>query len=600
MKEGIVSILTLVGSLGLFLYGMKLMSESLQKITGNNLRSILAAMTKNRFMGVFTGVLITTLIQSSSATTVIVVSFVNAGLLTLFQSITVIMGANIGTTVTAWMISLFGFKVNITDFTIPIIAFALPFIFSKLNKRRSFGECLLGFALLFMGLEFLKQSVPDLGSNPEALVFLNQYTDLGFGSVLIFVFIGTAFTIAVQSSSATMAITLIMCSKGWISFELAAAMVLGENIGTTITANIAAITANTSAKRTALAHLVFNIFGVVWMLFLFYPFTRVIADLVAQYGPGDPTMLTSFSQSIDNETLRLISSGDAKLNAEQLLLQKQLSSYQIATSYSLALFHSVFNIINTLIMVWFVNFISKIVTIIIKKKESDEEFQLKHISTGMLSTSEISILQASKEIINYGTRTKKMFHLVQDLYTERNENESVRLFSKIQKYESISDRMEVEIATYLSKLSEGRLSDVSKHKIQQLMRAVSEIESIGDGCFNIARTILRQQEQKIVYPDYLNENILHMFSLVEKALNEMQEILMQEEANHFEIVKSINIEQEINNYRNKLKKQNLLDINEMKYKYEASVVYMDTIMECEKMGDYIINVVESYKEINIK
>ena len=600
MEYSFYDFLTLIGALGLFLYGMKIMSEGLQKAAGNKLRAILAAMTKNRFAGVLTGVLITALIQSSSATTVMVVSFVNAGLLSLLQSITVIMGANIGTTVTAWLISLLGFKVSIAAFALPLIAVSIPFIFSAKSKNKSIGEFIMGFALLFMGLELLKNSVPDLKANPEILKFLTQYTTSGFGSVLTFLFIGTVLTIVVQSSSATMAITLIMVSKGWISYELGAAMVLGENIGTTITANIAAIPANVSAKRAALAHTTFNIFGVIWMLFLFYPFLNMITYLVTNFGPGDPTQLTSFTSSIDAQTLNAISSDSKNLTENQTVLQSQLIDYQLATSYGLSLFHTMFNLINTIIMVWFANLIAKLVTFLVKKKDSDEEFQLKYISTGMLSTSELSLLQAWKELKVYNERTARMFKLVRELYYEENENEFIKKFSRIQKYENISDRMEVEIAKYLTKVAEGRLSEDSKHQLQTMLRVVSEIESVGDSCYNLARTIMRKREDKSVYNSEMNANIDLMMNLVEGAIHQMNESLENNHISNEEVNRSVNIENEINNFRNQLKLQNVEDVKGKKYSYQASVTYMDIIVECEKMGDYIINVVEALNEATAK
>ncbi len=597
MQYTFYDFLTLVGSLGLFLYGMALMSEALQKVAGNKLRSVLATMTRNRFTGVLTGLFITALIQSSSATTVMVVSFVNAGLLTLLQSITVIMGANIGTTVTAWIISLFGFKVSIAKIAIPLIGFTIPLIFSSKTKRKSWGEFILGFALLFLGLEMLKNAVPDLQSNPEILEFLTRYTQSGFGSVLIFLMIGSLMTIIVQSSSATAAITLIMCSKGWISFELGAAMVLGENIGTTITANLAAIPANISAKRAALAHLTFNVFGVIWMLFLFYPFTHMIASIVTKFGPGSPEAITTFSHSIDSQTMAAITS-NGPLTAAQQALKSQLINYQIATSYGLSLFHTMFNLINTFIMIWFVKVIAKVVSIVIKKKESDEEFQLQYISTGMLSTSELSVLQAWKELKVYVNRSDKMFKLVRELYYEHNENEFVKKYSRIQKYENISDRMEVEIARYLTKVAEGRLSDDSKHQIQTMLRVISEIESVGDGCYNLARTILRKKDNKSVYTKEMDSNVDLMMNLVEGSLHQMKESLEDNKINVEELNRSANIENEINNFRNQLKFQNVEDVKEQKYDYQASVTYMDIIVECEKMGDYIINVVEALNEVN--
>ncbi len=599
MNYSFFDFLTLVGSLGLFLYGMKIMSEGLQKVAGNKLRSLLATMTKNRFAGVLTGLFITALIQSSSATTVMVVSFVNAGLLTLLQSITVIMGANIGTTVTAWIISLFGFKVSIAAFSVPLIALSIPFIFSAKSKRKSIGEFILGFAFLFMGLEMLKNSVPDLKSNPEMLEFLTKYTQSGFSSVLIFLAIGSILTVVVQSSSATMAITLVMVSKGWISYDLGAAMVLGENIGTTITANIAAIPANVSAKRAALAHTTFNVFGVVWMLFLFYPFINMITWLVSEFGPGDPTQLTHFTADLDAPTLNLINSESKTLNTEQLALQHQLQNYQIATSYGLSLFHTMFNLINTFVMIWFIKIIAKIVTFVVKKKATDEEFQLQYISTGMLSTSELSILQAWKELKVYAERTERMFKITRELYYEQNENEFVKKFSRIEKYESISDRMEVEIARYLTKVTDGRLSEESKHQIQTMLRVVSEIESVSDGCFNIGRTIVRKRDNKAVYTKEMDANIDLMMNLVEGAIHQMKEAMENNHVSNDEFNRSVNIEAEINNFRNQLKLQNISDVKDNKYDYQASVTYMDIIVECEKTGDYIINVVEALNEVSL-
>ena len=599
MNYSFFDFLTLVGSLGLFLYGMKIMSEGLQKVAGNKLRSLLATMTKNRFAGVLTGLFITALIQSSSATTVMVVSFVNAGLLTLLQSITVIMGANIGTTVTAWIISLFGFKVSIAAFSVPLIALSIPLIFSAKSKRKSIGEFILGFAFLFMGLEMLKNSVPDLKSNPEMLEFLTKYTQSGFSSVLIFLAIGSILTVVVQSSSATMAITLVMVSKGWISYDLGAAMVLGENIGTTITANIAAIPANVSAKRAALAHTTFNVFGVVWMLFLFYPFINMITWLVSEFGPGDPTQLTHFTAGLDAPTLNLINSESKTLNTEQLALQHQLQNYQIATSYGLSLFHTMFNLINTFVMIWFIKIIAKIVTFVVKKKATDEEFQLQYISTGMLSTSELSILQAWKELKVYAERTERMFKITRELYYEQNENEFVKKFSRIEKYESISDRMEVEIARYLTKVTDGRLSEESKHQIQTMLRVVSEIESVSDGCFNIGRTIVRKRDNKAVYTKEMDANIDLMMNLVEGAIHQMKEAMENNHVSNDEFNRSVNIEAEINNFRNQLKLQNISDVKDNKYGYQASVTYMDIIVECEKTGDYIINVVEALNEVSL-
>ncbi|MBO5960363.1 MAG: Na/Pi cotransporter family protein [Paludibacteraceae bacterium] len=597
MNYSLLDFCTLIGSLGLFLYGMKLMSEALQKVAGDRMRAILSAMTKNRLTGVLTGILITALIQSSSATTVMVVSFVNAGLLTLVQSITVIMGANIGTTVTAWIISLLGFKVSISSIAVPLIALAIPFVFSSNNKRRYMGEFIIGFALLFMGLDGLKTNAPDLNANPSMLAFVQNYTDMGFLSVLLFLFIGALLTVIVQASAATMAITLIMCANGWIPFELAAAMVLGENIGTTITANLAAIPANVSAKRAAFSHLIFNIFGVIWMLVLFYPFTHMVSFLVERMGVGDPRDLIEFARSIPEETMQLIINNSSELTAEQAGLHEQYLNYQVSTSYALSLFHTLFNVTNTFVMIWFVKPIANIVSFIIKKKETDEEFQLKYISTGMLSTSELSILQVRKELGVYSDRMQRMFGMVRDLCKEENDNEFVKIYTRIEKYESISDRMEIEIADYLAKVAEGRLSSDSKHKTQTMLRIVSEIESVGDACFNLARILQRKRNDKSVYTPYMNDNVELMFNLIEGAIFQMTKTLNSDEELDIETFnRSLNIENEINNFRNQLKNQNAVNVNNHDYDYLASVTYMDTIVECEKMGDYVINVMEALRE----
>ncbi|NCC98107.1 MAG: Na/Pi cotransporter family protein [Bacteroidia bacterium] len=598
MNYSFLDLLTLIGSLGLFLYGMKLMSEGLQKIAGDKLRSVLTAMTKNRVIGLFTGLLITAIIQSSSATTVMVVSFVNAGLLTLTQSITVIMGANIGTTITAWIISLFGFKVSMSALALPIIAVSIPFIFSSHNKRKSFGEFLLGFALLFMGLELLKKSVPDLQSNPEILAFLTQYTGYGFGSVIIFLIIGTILTVVVQSSSATMAVTLIMCGKGWIPFELAAAMVLGENVGTTITANIAAIPANVSAKRTALSHFIFNIFGVIWMLLIFFPFINMISGIVNEYGPGDPTKFSAFSMGIDAQTMSLINNPKAVLTPDQLELKSQYDACQLSTSYGLSLFHTMFNIINSFLMIWFVKVIAKVVTFLIPQKSSDEEYRLTYISAGLLSTSELSILQADKEIDIYAKRCVKMFDIVRELYDERDPDKFDKTYETVQKYERICDRMEIEIANYLTKVAEGKLSDKSKKDVHAMLRVISEIESIGDGCNNISNIIKRKRNDNIEYSEEMHTRVYAMFDLVQKSLDEMMLVLHKTDNDRKvpDIKKSLDIEQEINDMRSKYKMQNATDVKERKYTYPISVTYMDLISECEKVGDYVINVVEQYCE----
>ena len=562
MEYSFYDFLKLIGSLGLFLYGMKIMSEGLQKVAGDRLRSILTAMTTNRVTGVLTGVLITALIQSSSATTVMVVSFVNAGLLTLTESISVIMGANIGTTVTAWIISIFGFKVDMSAFALPLLAIALPLIFSGKSNRKSVGEFIFGFSFLFMGLAYLKSNAPDLNANPDMLAFVQNYTDMGFFSVLLFLFIGTILTMIVQASAATMAITLIMCANGWISLELGAALVLGENIGTTITANLAALTANSQAKRAALAHLVFNVFGVIWVLIIFHPFMTFVNWVVDTFfHPG---------------------------------------SSEVAISYKLSAFHSIFNICNVCLLIWGVKLIERTVCAIIRPKEEDEEPRLRFITGGMLSTAELSILQARKEIHLFAERTHRMFGMVQDLLHTDKDDDFNKVFSRVEKYENISDNMELEIANYLNQVSEGRLSSESKLQIRAMLREVTEIESIGDSCYNLARTINRKRQTNQDFTEKQYEHIHFMMKLTNDALEQMIVVVEKPEHHSIDVNKSFNIENEINNYRNQLKNQNILDVNNKEYDYQMGVYYMDIIAECEKLGDYVVNVVEASSDVKEK
>ncbi|ADY36431.1 Na/Pi-cotransporter II-related protein [Phocaeicola salanitronis DSM 18170] len=562
MEYSFYDFLALLGSLALFLYGMKIMSEGLQKFAGDRLRNILTAMTTNRVTGVLTGTLITALVQSSSATTVMVVSFVNAGLLTLSQSISVIMGANIGTTVTAWIISALGFKVDISVFALPLLAFGVPLLFSQKSSRKSIGEFIFGFSFLFMGLDLLKKNAPDLSQNPDMLAFVQNYTDMGFFSVILFVLIGTVLTMIVQASSATMAITLIMCANGWISFELGAALVLGENIGTTITANLAALTANTQARRAALAHLMFNVFGVMWVLILFKPFLSMVDWII-------------------DDWMQVSNAGG------------------VAVSFKLSAFHTCFNVCNVLILIWFVKLIERTVCRLIPQKETEEEYRLQFISGGMLSTAELSLLQARKEINLFAERIQRMFGMVRNLLHTTNENEFNKLFARIEKYEGISDNMEVEIATYLTQVSEGRLSSESKLEIREMLREVSEIESIGDSCYNLARTMSHKRRANVEFTDEQYGHIEQMFQLTDTALTQM--IALIEDTHHaVDVNRSFNLEHEINNYRDQLKDRNVVDINEKAYNYQTGVHYMDLIAECEKLGDYVVNVVEAHTETKEK
>ena len=560
MEYNLFDALTLIGSLGLFLFGMKLMSEALQKVAGDKMRSILSAMTSRRFMGVLTGFLITAVIQSSSATTVMIVSFVNAGLLSLIQSIGVIMGANIGTTVTAWLITILGFKINISAIAIPLIGLSFPLVFSKNNKRRSWGEFVVGFSILFLGLGYLKSSVPDIRNNPEILEFIKNYTNAGGWSVLLFLGLGTLLTIIIQSSSATMALTLVMTYNGWIGFDLAAAMVLGENVGTTITANIAALVANVSAKRAALAHLIFNSFGIFWVLLIFSFFLEKITWFVENY---HGVSLTSNSAIIP---------------------------------IALSIFHTSFNIINTAILFWFAPSIKRVVEFLLPYRDDDEEeFRLQYIDIGLLSTSELSILQARKEIVLYARRTKKMFGIVRKIFEEINNKKFQKHYARVEKYEEISDNIEVEIATYLTKISEGELSKLGSQRIKSMLKVINDIESVADSCMNIAKTIQRKRSKKTWFTAELRDNVNNMYDLVENSLSVMYDNLNNGYGN-IEIQKAFEIEEKINKYRDKLKKDHIENLGKKQYTYQAGIIYNDLFSEGEKLADYAINVSEAIDE----
>ena len=563
MEYSFYDFLKLLGSLALFLYGMKIMSEGLQKFAGDRLRKILTAMTTNRVTGVLTGVLITALIQSSSATTVMVVSFVNAGLLTLSQSIGVIMGANIGTTVTAWIMSVFGFQIDMNNLIFPLFALAVPLIFSNKSQKKSFGEFIFGFAFMFLGLTTLRENAMhmDLEHNAAILGFITSCKEWGFLSILVFLLIGSIITMCAQSSAAVMAITLILCSSGVLDLYLGIALVMGENIGTTVTSNIAALTANAQARRAALAHFIFNTFGVIWILCIFHPFVNMVSDMVEHLFPG--------------------------------------GNPEVAITYKLSAFHTAFNICNVLILIWFIKPIEKIVRWVIKPKEDEEEFRLRFITGGLLSTAELSIVQARKEINLFAERPRRMFGMVRDLLHTSNENDFNKLFSRIEKYENISDNMELEIANYLNQVSEGRLSSESKLKIRAMLREVTEIESIGDSCYNLARTINHKYRGNEDFTEKQYSHIHQMFQLTDDALNQMVS-LVEDEGHQVDVNKSFNLENEINNYRSQLKNQNVLDVNNKEYDYQMGVHYMDLIGECEKLGDYIVNVVEARTDMKEK
>lgn len=559
--EIVYQILKLLGSLGLFLYGMTLMSSALQKVAGEKMRSILAAMTSNSLKRVLTGLFITAIIQSSSATTVMVVSFVNAGLLSLVQSVGVIMGANIGTTVTAWIISLLGFKFDISVLSIPLIGVGFTLMMFKSKKKKSVGELIIGFSLLFLGLTFLKNSVPDLRANPEIFEFLQGWTKYGFGSVLIFVMIGTLLTIIMQSSSATMALTLVMSSYGWIPFEMAAAMVLGENIGTTITANIAAAVANVSARRAALAHLVFNIFGVIWVLTLFKPVLGIVSKITIAASGLDPFVSSE------------------------------------ATLYGISFLHTLFNITNTLLLVGFTKQIVKLVSYVIKSKDTEEVFRLKYIQGGVLSTAELSLSQAKAEITDFAKLAKQEFAYAREALRLCNSDKFDELYNKIEHYEQITDKVELEIANYLNNVSEGELSEESGRRLQAMYKIISEIESLGDSGYNIARILNRLRVHKKNFSDDVCDKLDHMFALLERAFDHMIDNLDKGYTKLDGISNAIDSEEQINEYRNILKEEHLFNLENNKYGYQTGVFYMDIVAECEKAGDYMINVSEAIIEI---
>ena len=598
MNYTFLDFLILIGSLGMFLYGMKVMSEGLQKVAGDRLRSFFSVMTKNPLTGVFTGILITALVQSSSATTVMVVSFVNAGLLSLAQSISVIMGANVGTTATAWIITLFGFKVEISLYALPLIGIAIPLIFSKNNKRKSWGEFIVGFALLFMGLDYLNRSVPDLQSNPDLFNFLTRYASMGVRSIFIFMVVGIVVTLIVQSSSVTFAITLIMCSKGWISFDIACAIILGGNIGTTITPLMASIGANVAARRAALAHLLFNLFGAVWLMCVFYPFVDLSAWLTGVVGQGDPDTLYRYTETLEQTSPELINQLNNGLLAPDSPEMRNFLSMQLAVSFGLSIFHTLYNLINLSIMIWFVKVYVKILTSLVKvKNKEDEGFQLKFISRGLLSTSELSLLQARKEIALYAERTSRMYGMVHSLLHEKEGSEAyTKIYNRIEKYEMTCDRIEIEIADYLAKVSDGRLSQIGKRQISAMLTMTSEIESIGDCCYNMARTLQRKSEASIDFNDQIVENIDHMVNLVNDALANMVSALDRIEVSDAELNAAYGKEVEINNFRNHMRSINIQNINEKRYDYQAGIYFMDMISESEKLGDYVVNVLEAAKE----
>ena len=556
----------LLGSLALLMFGMKSMSEALQKMAGPQLRHVLAAMTTNRFTGMLTGMLVTASVQSSTATTVMTVSFVNAGLLTLAQAISVIMGANIGTTLTAWIMSA-GFSFNITDFVYP--AFFLGIILIYMKKRRFIGDFLFGISFMFLGLGTLRQTGIDmhLGEQQAVLDFFASFDPNSFSTTILFLLLGGVLTFCVQSSAAVMAITMILCSSGVLPIYQGIALVMGENIGTTVTSNLAALSANTQARRAALAHMFFNVFGVVWILFVFRPFVDMVCGMVGY----DTDM------SIESVSHEVYLANAAKL------------------SFVLAAFHTCFNVVNTFILIWFIPQIEKFVCWVIKPKKVDEEedFRLHFITAGFMKTPELSVLEAQKEIQAFAERMQRMFGMVKDLLVEKNDENFTKEYSRIEKYEGISDNMEIEIAKYLESVSDAHLSDDTKAKIRAMLREISELESIGDACYNMARTINRKFHGKQDhFTEKHYERIHHMMDLTDQSLSLMNE-LMAGRKSDFDVNRTFNKEIEINNYRDLLKSQNILDIEKNEYTYGVGTIYMDLINECEKLGDYVVNVVEA-------
>ena len=600
MNYSLLDFLCLLGSVALFLYGMKVMSEGLQKAAGDRLRNILSAMTRNRFTGMLTGLLITALIQSSSASTVMVVSFVNAGLMSLGQSMAVIMGANVGTTFTAWVIALFGFKVNISAFVLPVIGLSIPLLFSKSSRNKSIGEFFIGFSFLFMGLDMISTYVPDLQSNPEMFAFLQRYTSMGFGSVLIFSLVGLVVTMVIQSSAATFAITLIMCSKGWIDFDLSCALVLGSNIGTTITPLMASMGGNVAAKRTAMGHLLFNLLGTVWTLAIFFPFCHFTQWLTEDLGQGDPAALSAYVNHIEATDPDIYNHlFDNSLPAGHPALVK-IAAMQQSVSIGLSIFHTVFNLINLSVMIWFTNLYVKIVEKLVPSRPNqEEEFQLKYIQGGMMSASELNISQAEKEMVVYAQRVQRMVGMAQRIVHEKSDTEEfTQQFTRLEKYEEISDRMEIEIADYLNRCSEGRLSNDGKHRIASMLRIVGEIESMADCCYSIAKVLIRKRDSGIHFTEQLHNNIDSMFTAVEAAVtNEILLLHDIENADEKDIINSYNYEREINNKRNQLRTANIESINNHEYEYQAGIYYMDIISSLEKIGDYLINVVDELKSM---
>ena len=575
---GILQIFTLLGAMGMFLYGMNLMSSGLQKAAGDRLRGFLSAMTSNPFKRVLTGVGITALIQSSSATTVMVVSFVNAGLLTLVQAIGVIMGANIGTTITAWMVSLLGFKADISILAVPLMLLGFLFSNSKKNQHKNIGELIVGFSLLFLGLSFMKESVPDLKQTPEVLEFVKQWSGYGFWSVLIFLGVGTVLTLILQSSSATMAITLIMLSMGWIPFPMACAMVLGENIGTTITANIAASVGNPSAKRAALSHTIFNVFGVIWALILFRPFLGLVGKIIEFMGYPNPA-------------------------AEGFAVSQPDGAEGTAALYGLSMLHTLFNLINTLVLVWFTELIAKVVSKLVKQPENKEEkpYRLKYINAGPLATPELATEQAIKEIIHFANISRNGLGYARAAINETDPDKFEELRSKLVKYEEISDRIEYEIASFLNAVSESEISENTSYKIKAMYKIIGEMESLGDSGESISRILSRRNVHNKTFDQDTVKKLNAMVDLVDNAYSVMITNLdLAERAELEEISNAYSAEERINGLRDHLRDDEINSLEDNRKNYQTSVYYMDIVSELEKMGDYMINISQALYKCKLK
>lgn len=559
----VLQILTLIGALGMFLYGMNQMSAGLQKAAGDKMRTFLASMTSNPFKRVLTGLGITSVIQSSSATTVMVVGFVNAGLLTLVQAVGVIMGANIGTTVTAWLISWLGFKMDISILAVPLMAIGFGLSVCKNDRRKNIGELVVGFSLLFLGLSLMKESVPDLNSNPEILGFISKWTGYGFGSVMIFMIFGTLLTLVLQSSSATMALTLIMVNMGWIPFEMAAAMVLGENIGTTITANIAASVGNAAAKRAALAHTVFNVFGVIWALILFTPFLKLVGAIICGFGLDNPTLPGASGTS---------------------------------TLYGISMLHTLFNVINTLILIWFSNAIVKLVSYLVKDKDVQDEYKLQYISAGNVQASELSIEAAINETINFAEISKLGLQYIREAVNASKNGQFEEIRMKLIRHEERTDKIENEIAAFLNKIPSDKVSMATGAKIKSIYRIIGELESLGDSGETIGRILNRKNIHNRQFTQVMTDKINSMIDLLDECSTIMVNNLRKaEQGTLTNISDASNIEVKINNTRNTLRDEVMMSLENKTSDYNTDVFYMDIISELERMGDYMINISQNLK-----